>query len=53
MVGNVCYWHLADMDFDRGRVANLKRELDAANQAQTKLQGALDEANSEIERRAV
>ena len=32
-------------------VANLKRELDAANRAQTKLQGALGEANSEIERR--
>ena len=32
-------------------VANLKRELDAANQAQRKLQGALDEANSEVERR--
>ena len=32
-------------------VANLKTELDAANQARTQLQGSLEEANSEIEKR--
>lgn|SRR5262245_24907906 len=32
-------------------IANLKTELDGANQARTKLQGALSEANSEIEKR--
>jgi septal ring factor EnvC (AmiA/AmiB activator) len=32
-------------------VANLKTELDAANRARTQLQGGLDEANTEIERR--
>ena len=32
-------------------VANLKTELDAANQARTQLQGALEEAKSEIEKR--
>lgn len=32
-------------------VANLKAELDAANRARTELQGGLDEANSEIEKR--
>jgi chromosome segregation ATPase len=32
-------------------VANLKTELDAANQARTQLQGGLEEANSEIEKR--
>jgi septal ring factor EnvC (AmiA/AmiB activator) len=32
-------------------VANLKTELDAANRARTELQGGLDEANSEIEKR--
>jgi septal ring factor EnvC (AmiA/AmiB activator) len=31
--------------------ANLKTELDAANRARTQLQGGLDEANSEIEKR--
>ena len=34
-----------------GVVANLKTELDAANRARTELQGGLDEANSEIEKR--
>jgi chromosome segregation ATPase len=32
-------------------VANLKTELDAANQARTQLQGGLEEANSEITKR--
>ena len=32
-------------------VANLKTELDAANQARTQLEGGLKEANSEIEKR--
>ena len=32
-------------------VANLKTELNAANEARTQLQGDLDEANSEIEKR--
>ena len=32
-------------------VANLKTELNAANQARTELQGSLDEAKSEIEKR--
>ena len=32
-------------------VANLKKELDAANQTRTELQGNLDEARSEIEKR--
>jgi chromosome segregation ATPase len=32
-------------------VANLKKELDAANQARTQLQGGLEEAKSEIEKR--
>jgi chromosome segregation ATPase len=32
-------------------IANLKTELDAANQARTQLQGGLKEANSEIEKR--
>jgi septal ring factor EnvC (AmiA/AmiB activator) len=32
-------------------VANLKTELDAANRARTELQGGLNEANSEIEKR--
>jgi septal ring factor EnvC (AmiA/AmiB activator) len=32
-------------------VANLKTELDAANRARTELQGGLDEASSEIEKR--
>ena len=32
-------------------VANLKTELDAANRARTQLQGGLDEANTEIEKR--
>ena len=32
-------------------VANLKTELDAANRARTQLQGGLEEANSEIEKR--
>ncbi len=32
-------------------VANLKTELDAANRARTELQGGLDEANTEIEKR--
>jgi septal ring factor EnvC (AmiA/AmiB activator) len=32
-------------------VANLKAELDAANRARTQLQGGLDEANTEIQKR--
>ena len=32
-------------------VANLKIKLDASNQARQQLQGALDEANSDIEKR--
>ena len=32
-------------------VANLKTELDAANQARTELQGALEEVKSQIEKR--
>jgi chromosome segregation ATPase len=32
-------------------IANLKTELNAANQARTQLQGGLKEANSEIEKR--
>lgn len=32
-------------------VANLETELDAANRARTELQGGLDNANSEIEKR--
>jgi chromosome segregation ATPase len=32
-------------------VANLKKELDAANQARTELLGAVEEGNSEIEKR--
>jgi chromosome segregation ATPase len=32
-------------------VANLKKELDAANQARIQLQGALEEARSEVEKR--
>ena len=31
--------------------ANLKKELDAANQARTEREGAVEEANSEIEKR--
>jgi chromosome segregation ATPase len=32
-------------------VANLKTELDAANRARTQLQGGLDEANTEIQKK--
>ena len=32
-------------------VANLKAELDAANRARTQLEGGLDEANTEIQKR--
>ena len=32
-------------------VTNLNQELDAANQARTELQGAIEESNSEIEKR--
>jgi chromosome segregation ATPase len=32
-------------------VTNLKKELDAANQARIQLQGALEEARSEVEKR--
>ena len=32
-------------------VANLKADLDAANRARTQLQGGLDEANTEIQKR--
>ena len=32
-------------------VANLKAELDAANRARTELQGGLDEANTEIQKK--
>jgi chromosome segregation ATPase len=34
-----------------GVVANLKKELDAANQARTEREGAVEEANTEIEKR--